>query len=92
MGMGIHQRARNSKMAKGGELAQVEQRKGIVPVTKRDDRFRNKNRQPDRSSRYRYGRVPLTGGQSEQPNTLMYSNVSGSSVYVLTLQIVPARP
>lgn len=28
--MGIHQRARNSKMAEGGGLVQVEQRKGIV--------------------------------------------------------------
>ena len=58
----------------------------------RDDRFLNKNRQPDRSSHTDTGPHHSPSVQSETPIVLMYSNVSGSSVYVLTLQIVAAAP
>lgn len=85
--MGIHQ-AGNSRLQPYGNSNGSDCRR----ETPRDDRFLNKNRQPDRSSRTDTGPQHSPSVQSEAPIALMYSNVSGSSVYVLTLQIVAAAP
>lgn len=86
MGMGIHQAATRDCDRTAIATAVIAGER-----TARDDRFLNKNRQPDRSSRTDTGpRTAPRSVQSGAPIALMYSNVSGSSVYVLTLQIVAA--